>query len=202
MTILSHNQKIAKELNIPERQVTATAELLDAGNTLPFVARYRKEVTGGLDEEQIRTIQSQLELLRSLDERRTAIIASIEEQGKMTPELLATLNAAETKTALEDLYQPYKPKRRTRASMARERGLQPLADQILFQVRTKLAPEEVAAEFVSAEVPTVADALAGARDIVAELISDNPEVRRITREKALEWGSVSAGKIDDAEDER
>ena len=90
MTILSHNQKIAKELNIPERQVTATAELLDAGNTLPFVARYRKEVTGGLDEEQIRTIQSQLELLRSLDERRTAIIASIEEQGKMTPELLAT----------------------------------------------------------------------------------------------------------------
>ncbi|MCB0089778.1 MAG: RNA-binding transcriptional accessory protein, partial [Caldilineaceae bacterium] len=100
MTILSHNQKIAKELNIPERQVTATAELLDAGNTLPFVARYRKEVTGGLDEEQIRTIQSQLELLRSLDERRTAIIASIEEQGKMTPELLATLNAAETKTAL------------------------------------------------------------------------------------------------------
>ncbi|MEZ4657973.1 MAG: Tex family protein [Caldilineaceae bacterium] len=202
MTILSHNQKIAKELNIPERQVAATAELLDAGNTLPFVARYRKEVTGGLDEEQIRTIQSQLEALRSLDERRAAIVASIEEQGKMTPELLATLNAAETKTALEDLYQPYKPKRRTRASMARERGLQPLADQILFQVRTNLKPEEVAAEFISDEVPTVEDALAGARDIVAELISDNPEVRRMTREKALEWGGVTAGKIDDAEDER
>lgn len=197
-----HAQKIAKELNIPETKVTATAELLDAGNTLPFIARYRKEMTGGLDEEQIRNISGLMEALRSLDERRDAIVASIEEQGKMTPELRASLLAAETKTELEDLYQPYKPKRRTRASMARERGLQPLADQILFQVRGRAEPAQVALEFMGDEVPSPEDALAGARDIVAEAISDNPQVRRTTREKALEWGKTRSEKVADAEDER
>ena len=137
---MSHAQTIATQLGIPLAKVSATIDLLDAGNTLPFIARYRKEATGGLDEEEIRGIQSLIEFHRTLDERRTAIIESIEEQDKMTPELQMALLAAETKTALEDLYQPYKRKRRTRASMARDRGLQPLADQILFQVRTDQRP--------------------------------------------------------------
>ena len=199
---MTHIEQISTQLNIPQKQVAATVELLDDGNTLPFVARYRKEATGGLDEEQIRNIQALLESLRSLDERRETIIAAIEEQEQMTPELHAALLAAETKTALEDLYQPYKKKRKTRASMARERGLQPLADQILTQANVDQPPERIAKTFVTDEVPTVDDALAGARDIVAETISDNPEVRRRTREKALEWGKVGTSKIESAEDER
>ncbi|MEM7131860.1 MAG: Tex family protein [Chloroflexota bacterium] len=202
-----HIQKIAKELStsqqpVSQHQVAATVELLDEGNTLPFIARYRKEATGGLDEEQLRALIALLESLRSLDDRRDSILASVEEQGKMTAELQASLMAAETKTELEDLYQPYKPKRRTRASMARDRGLQPLADQILFQVRGTETPEQFAAAFLNDEVPTPDDALAGARDIVAETVSDNPEVRRMTREKALKWGQFQAQKIDDAEDEK
>jgi len=198
----THTEKISNQLGISTPQVTATIDLLDSGNTLPFIARYRKEATGGLDEEQIRALSALLESLRTLDERRETIIASIEEQEKMTPDLHAALLAAETRTELEDLYQPYKPKRRTRASMARERGLQPLADQILFQVRGEIDPQTVALEFTGDEVPTADDALAGARDIVAETISDHPDVRRVTREKALEWGTLQVGKIEDAEDER
>lgn len=193
---------ISTQLNIRANQVAATIALLDDGNTIPFIARYRKEATGGLDEEQLRAIQSQIDFLRKLDERRETILASIEEQGKLTEELRAELEAATTLTALEDLYQPYKPKRRTRAMIAREKGLEPLANQMLAQLRGNGDPATLAAAFLNEQVESVEEALAGARDIVAETISDNPEVRRVTREKALKFATARAGKIDDAVDER
>ena len=144
---------IARELGVRERQVENTAALLDEGNTVPFIARYRKEVTGSLDEEQIRNIADLLEKLRALDERRETILKSIEEQGKLTEELKAQILAAETRTELEDLYQPYKPKRKTRASVARERGLQPLADLILAQENPKVSLAELAVPYLSEQVP-------------------------------------------------
>jgi len=195
-------EKIAKQLKISSHQVAATIELLDDGNTIPFVARYRKEATGGLDEEELRAIQSQIELLRKVDERRETILGSIEEQGKLTDELRAEIVAAETVTALEDLYQPYKPKRRTRAMIAREKGLEPLAEQILAQARGDTNCETMAISFLNEQVESVEDALAGARDIVAEAMSDHPDVRRVTREKALKFASARSGKIEDAVDER
>jgi uncharacterized protein len=198
----THAHQIATQLNIHPEQVVATIELLDAGNTLPFIARYRKEVTGGLDEEQLRQLSALLATLRALDERRQTIIASIEEQGKLTPELHQQLLAAGTRTELEDLYQPYKPKRRTRASVARDKGLQGLADLILQQVRTTQTVAQLARPFLTPDVPTVDDALAGARDIVAETISDQPEVRRLTRDEALQWGVIRCEKIEEAEDPR
>jgi len=196
---VKYAERIASTLNVRPAQVSAAVDLLDAGNTLPFVARYRKEATGGLDEDQLRTVSDMLGSLRALDERREAILASIEEQGRLTPELRAQLLAAETRTALEDLYLPYKPKRRTRASIARERGLEPLARLILDQSRTLLSS---AARFVSKDVPTAEDALAGARDIVAETVADDPAVRRRTRERAFQWGALRAEKIASAEDSR
>ncbi len=194
--------KISTQLNIPFDRVAATVELLDAGNTLPFIARYRKEVTGGLDEEQIRQISEGVVRLRALDERRRAVLKSIEEQGKLTPELAAQLEAASSMTALEDLYQPYKPKRRTRASLAREKGLQPLADLILEQARKTQSLEELARPFLNENVITIEEAWAGASDIVAEAISDHADVRRITREKALQWGTLRSEKIEGADDPR
>lgn len=199
---ITYAQRIATQLNLRPTQVAATIDLLDEGNTLPFIARYRKERTGLLDEEQLRQISALVESLRTLDERRQAIIASIEEQGKLTPELHQQLLAADTRTALEDLYQPYKPKRRTRASIAREKGLQGLADHILQQSRVAQSIEQLTQPFLTAEVPTGDEALAGARDIVAETISDHPDVRRLTREKALRWGALHCEKIDKAEDPR
>jgi len=199
---MNHAQQIAKDLNLRQEQVTATIELLDGDNTLPFIARYRKEITGGLDEEQLRQLSALLTRLRALDERRQTVIATIEAQGKLTPELYQQLLAAETRTELEDLYQPYKPKRRTRASIARERGLEGLADLILRQERTTQTLAEIAAPFLTDDVPTVEDALAGARDIVAETISDHSEVRRTTREKALKWGLLRCNKTGKADDPR
>jgi uncharacterized protein len=193
---------IARQLNLRTRQVTATVELLDEGNTLPFIARYRKEATGELDEAQLRDLSALLSQLRALDERRETILASIEDQGKLTPELRRQLMAAETRTELEDLYQPYKPKRRTRASVARERGLEGLADLIRQQVHTDQTPEQLATPFLSDEVPTAEEALAGARDIVAETISDHPEVRQQVRRKALQWATLHAERVPDAEDPR
>ncbi|HNR47441.1 MAG TPA: Tex-like N-terminal domain-containing protein, partial [Anaerolineaceae bacterium] len=131
----TYETKIATLLNVRPGQVAATVELLDAGNTIPFIARYRKEATGSLDEEQLRSVQTEIERLRTLDERRAAILTSIEEQGKLTDDLRQQIEAAENITTLEDLYLPYKPKRRTRASVAREQGLQGLADLILQQPR-------------------------------------------------------------------
>ena len=198
----NYTQRITTQLNLRPEQVTATIELLDAGNTLPFIARYRKEMTGGLDEEQLRQLGTLLARLRALDKRRQTIVASIEAQGKLTPELHQQLLTADTRTTLEDLYQPYKPKRRTRASVAREKGLQGLADLILRQARTRQTVAQIGAPFLTPDVPTVEVALAGARDIVAETISDHPEVRRITREKAIQWGMLRSEKTEKGEDPR
>ncbi|HEY74378.1 MAG: RNA-binding transcriptional accessory protein [Anaerolineaceae bacterium 4572_32.2] len=198
----SHTRQIAAQLNLRPEQVAATVELLDAGNTLPFIARYRKEVTGGLDEEQIRQLSALLTKLRKLDERRQTVIATIEGQGQLTPELRQQLLAADTLATLEDLYRPYKPRRRTRASVAREKGLQGLADLILEQVKTEQSLAEIAALFLSNKAPTVEEALAGARDIVAETISDHAEVRSAVREKAFRWGALCTEKIKKADDQR
>src|SRR5258708_29484536 len=196
----TYDQKIASQLGLRPAQGAATIDLLDSGNTLPFIARYRKEMTGSLDEDQIRSLTELLERFRALDERRDSILSSIEEQGKLTPELHQQIETAETMTALEDLYQPYKPKRRTRASIARDKGLAPLADLILQQVRTNKPPHELAASFKNDQVADEEEALAGARDIVAETISDNAEVRGQVRERALKYGLLQSGKIEDAED--
>jgi uncharacterized protein len=196
----NHSQKIAEQLKLRTEQVTAAIELLDAGNTLPFVARYRKEATGSLDEDQIRRLLDMVTKMRALDERRETILNSIDEQGRLTPQLRQQIEAAETVTALEDLYQPYKPKRRTRASAAREKGLQGLADLILSQQATGQNLEALAKQFLNDDVPTIADALAGARDIAAEVVSDDPQVRGEVRDKALRWGLNQSTKIEGAED--
>ncbi|MGD0004204.1 MAG: Tex family protein [Anaerolineaceae bacterium] len=193
---------IANTLNLKPGQVKAAIALFDSGNKVPFIARYRKEMTGTLDEEQLRQVQGETERLRSLDERRKAVLASVSEQGKLTPELENKLNTAENMTVLEDLYAPYKPKRRTRASIAREKGLQGLADFILKQPRITLSSEKVAQGYLNAQVTTVEDALAGARDIVAETISDHADVRRITRERALRFASLKVEKSPKGEDEK
>lgn len=195
-------KSIAASLSLTPAHVQAVIELLDGGATIPFIARYRKEVTGTMDEEQLRSLQTLLEKGRALEERRTAVISSVEEQGKMTPELLEKLTTADTLTALEDLYAPYKPKRRTRASIAREKGLQGLADFILTQARTPGDAQKTAAGFLNEQVTSVVDALAGARDIVAETISDHAEVRASTRRKAMQSGVLTSEKIEDAKDEK
>ena len=199
---MDYVKNITRQLQIRADQAVASIELLEAGNTIPFIARYRKEATQNLDEEQLRQISELLEKLRSLDERRQTVLKTIEEQGKLTPDLYAQIEAAQTLTALEDLYQPYKPKRRTRASIARERGLQPLADSILRQAHTMQSLEQLALPYLNDEVSSVEEAWSGARDIVAEVISDHPEVRRLTREKAMQWGLLRSQKVDIAVDEK
>ncbi len=199
---MQHAQQIATLLSVRARQVEDTIELLDSGNTVPFIARYRKEKTGSLDEEQIREIEAQIERLRAMDERRETILTTIEEQGKLTPELKQKILAADSLTALEDLYLPYKPKRRTRAGIAREKGLQGLADLILQQPLGRQTPEEAAKAFLNENVATVEEALEGARDIVAEAVSDHAEVRRLTRERAMQWSVLRSEKIEGAKDER
>ena len=176
---------IASELSIRPQQIASVITLLDDGNTIPFIARYRKEATGSLEDELLRQVETRLTYLRSLVKRQEEIIARIEEQGKLTDELRAAIENASKLQTLEDLYRPYKQKKRTRASVARERGLEGLANAMLLQRETKGSPEEAAAPYVNAEkeVPTVTDALAGARDILAETIMDEAELRRLMREK-------------------
>ena len=188
---------LAQELTLTVRQVASTLELFAEGNTLPFVARYRKEATGGLDETQLRSIQERSEYLRELGERRAAIRKSIDEQGKLTSELGTKLDAVTTKQALEDLYLPFKPKRRTRAIIARERGLEPLADLIWNDAIDDKAAVARATEFVSAEreVPTADDALAGARDILSERIAEDAELRGWVRDLTRRKGSVTARAV-------
>ncbi|HSB02864.1 MAG TPA: Tex family protein [Anaerolineales bacterium] len=198
---MTHAEQIASQLHVKPSQVTAVINLLDEGNTVPFIARYRKEMTGSLDDEQIRIIADELVRLRALDERRASILASIEEQGKLTSELRASIEAAVTMTALEDLYAPYKKKRRTRAMVARERGLEPLAELIIAQPITG-SPEQAAEKFLNDQVASVSEALQGARDIVAEWISDNANVRTAVREKALKFAKLRVEKIKDAVDEK
>jgi uncharacterized protein len=198
---MSHAEQIASLVKVKASQVTAVINLLDEDNTVPFIARYRKEMTGSLDDEQIRIIADELVRLRALDVRRASILASIEEQGKLTEELRASINAALTMTALEDLYAPYKKKRRTRAMLAREKGLEPLAELILSQ-STDGSLEELAKQFLNDQVRNISEALQGARDIVAETISDNANVRATVREKALKFARVRVEKIKDAVDEK
>jgi len=178
---MTYAEKLAKIIDIRPHQVQAVIEMLDEGNTIPFIARYRKERTDSLDEEQLRKIESGLERLRAMDERRVTILKTIEEQGKLTEELSAKIQAAQTLAELEDLYLPYKPKRRTRAMIARERGLEKLADWILQQPLTKTSLNEIARPFLNDSVPTLDEAWQGARDIVAEMISDHSEIRTKTR---------------------
>ena len=174
---------LAKELNIKPHQAEAALQLLDDGNTVPFIARYRKEATGSLDEEQIRNLEARAQYLRNLDERREEILNSIREQEKLTPELEQQIMAAEKMQVLEDLYLPYRPKKRTRAQIAREKGLEPLASYIVLQADTPKSLAELAAPFINAEkgVETESDAWKGAQDIVAETISDRADVRALIR---------------------
>ncbi len=186
-------QTIAKELKLKPSQVENTVKLLDDGNTIPFIARYRKEVTGELDENQIRDIEERLTYLRNLEERKQEVIRLIDEQGKLTPELTQAINGAVKLQEVEDLYRPYKQKRKTRASVAREKGLQPLADAILAQEQPfELAVE--AAKYRNAEmgIETIEEALAGARDIVAEVIADDAGVRQSVRKLTFDEGYVAS----------
>lgn len=199
---MKFNKIIATENNLTPKSVTAVIELLDDGNTIPFIARYRKEATGGLDEVQLRKIETELNRLRSLEERRETILKAVRSQEKLTAELEKEIKAAGTKTELEDLYQPYKKKRKTRASKARGLGLEELAEMILRQDPNSPEPDQAAAEFLSSNVPSVDQALQGARDIAAELISDHPAVRRETRKRALRSSRVSTRKKKGAEDPR
>ena len=189
--------RLVEELSITPRQITAVARLLAEGNTIPFIARYRKEVHGDLDEVQISKIQERLNYHRELEDRRSTILKSIDEQGKLTPELKEKIQSCMTKTVLEDLYLPYKPKRRTRAMIAREKGLESLALFILEQsIDSK--PEENADAYVNAElgVPDVTAALAGARDIVAEMVSENADVRGLVRQTFATDGVVVSEVVD------
>ncbi|MFL5385657.1 MAG: Tex family protein [Longimicrobiaceae bacterium] len=191
---MKYAEIIAAELGLRAAQVRAAIELLGEGNTIPFVARYRKEATGELDEVQLRDVRDRHEYLAELDERRAAILRSIDEQGKLTPELKASIERAETKQALEDLYLPYKPKRRTRATIAAEKGLLPLAG-LLQEGRTSDAElREAAAGFVDAEkgVASADEALAGARDIVAERVADDAQTRAYVREQLWAKGVMES----------
>ncbi|GAB4341241.1 MAG: Tex family protein [Calditrichia bacterium] len=190
---------IAEELNLKMFQVANTIELLDSGNTVPFIARYRKEATGKLDEEQIRAVEERIKYLRMLEDRKNTILKSIDEQGKLTPELEAKIKATLKLQELEDLYLPYRPKKRTRATIAREKGLEPLAEMILAQETVQGTPEELASAFIDEEkgVKTVEEALAGARDIVAETVSDDAEVRKQVREFTRQHGLLESYAKDD-----
>ena len=181
MTII---EQLARELNRPAEHIENVVRLLDEGTTIPFIARYRKELHGSMDDTALRTLEERLAYLRNLTERKESVKASIAEQEKLTDELAAAIDAAQTLAEVEDLYRPYKPKRRTRATVAKEKGLELLAALLFAQERDCPRPEEAAADYLSAEkgVETVADALQGANDIVAEWISDDAAIRRSLRE--------------------
>ncbi|WP_207426288.1 Tex family protein [Pedobacter sp. SYSU D00535] len=196
-----HFRKIAGELSLSEKQVSTTVGLLDEGATVPFISRYRKELTGSLDEVQVAAIRDRIEQLRELDKRREAILKSLIELGKLSPELEKLVREAETMTSLEDIYLPYRPKRKTRASAAREKGLQPLADLLLEQ--GSFDPVLEAKRYLSEEkgVKSEEDALAGARDIIAEHINENAEARGQMRELFIEKGSFTSKVIEGKEEE-
>ncbi len=189
MTII---EQLARELNRPTEHIENVVRLLDEGNTIPFIARYRKELHGSMDDTALRTLEDRLAYLRNLTERKESVKASIAEQEKLTDELAAAIDAAQTLAEVEDLYRPYKPKRRTRATVAKEKGLEPLAALLFAQERDCPRPEEAAADYLSAEkgVETVADALQGANDIVAEWISDDAAIRRSLRELLEKRGTL------------
>lgn len=193
--------KLTEELGIKRHQTEAAVKLIDEGNTIPFIARYRKEATGALDDEVLRSLFERLNYLRNLEERKETVLASIEEQGKLTEELKAQILAAETMVLVEDLYRPYKPKRRTRATIAKERGLEPLANLITLQMLKTPLMEE-AAKFIDPEkgVETAEDAVAGAKDIIAEAVSDEADYRTYIRDLTVKKGRmISTAKDAEAE---
>lgn len=190
---------IAKELGVKPGQVESAVTLLDEGNTVPFIARYRKEVTGELQDEQLRTIEERIKYLRNLEARRQEIINAITEQEKMTDELMASLMKAVKLQELEDLYLPYRPKKRTRAMIARERGLEPLADMILNDTVTSGNPLDITKEYISEDVPTPEDAIQGASDIVAEIVSDSADFRATLRKRMWKEGFIQAELVEDNE---
>ena len=182
---------IAEELQVKVWQVDAAIKLIDEGNTIPFIARYRKPVTGELNDEQLRNLDERLKYLRNLEEKKETVIASITEQGKMTDELKEKIDKADTIMAVDDIYRPYRPKRKTRATEAKAKGLEPLANIFLLQKGTK-SPEDVAKEYIDKEkgVETVEDAIAGAKDIIAEVVSDNAEFRNGIRHTVMKHGMI------------
>lgn len=195
------NQKITEELGVKKWQVEAAVKLIDEGNTIPFIARYRKEATGTLDDEQLRKLHERLMYLRNLEEKKGQVLSSIEEQGKLTDELKSQILAAETLVVVEDLYRPYRPKRRTRATIAKEKGLEPLAAMITLQ-KINSPLEEIAEPYINEEkeVHTVQEAIAGARDIIAEGISDEANYRMWIRKATMQKGRmVSSAKDEKAE---
>ena len=195
------NQKLTQELDVKLWQVEAAVKLIDEGNTIPFISRYRKEATGSLNDEQLRKLHERLMYLRNLEEKKEQVLSSIEEQGKLTEELKSQILAAETLVVVEDLYRPYRPKRRTRATIAKEKGLEPLAALITLQ-QTKEPLEETAKAYLSEEkeVRTVEEAIAGAQDIIAESISDEADYRSWIRNTTARKGKViSAAKDPEAE---
>ena len=193
------NQKITEELGVKLWQVEATVKLIDEGNTIPFIARYRKEATGTLDDEQLRKLYERLVYLRNLEEKKEQVLASIEEQGKLTEELKKQILEAQTQVVVEDLYRPYRPKRRTRATIAKEKGLEPLSTLIMLQ-KTKESLEEIAKQYINEEkgVANVQEALEGARDIIAENISDEADYRSWIRKQTMQKGHI----ISSAKDEK
>jgi len=199
--ILNKHKQIADELSLTEKQVSLTINLLEEGGTVPFIARYRKEMTGSLDEVQVAAIRDRIQQLIELDKRREAILKSMKEMEKLSPELEKQINEAESLTRLEDIYLPYKPKRKTKASLAREKGLQGLADLILEQNRIDLHSE--ASKFIDEEkgVSDAEQALAGARDIIAEYIAEQPELRARMRDLFLNKGNFHSKLIKGKEEE-
>ena len=193
-------QVITRELNVEKWQVEAAVRLIDEGCTIPFISRYRKEATGTLNDEQLRNLNERLTYLRNLEDKKAQVLGSIEEQGKLTPELKKQIEAAQTLVVVEDLYRPYRPKRRTRAIIAKEKGLGPLADIILLQM-TKKPLEEEAKAFLSEEkeVKTTADAINGAKDIIAEHISDEADYRIYIRKKTMDKGTICSTARDEKE---
>ncbi len=187
-------QKLSEEFNLKVERVEATVALIDEGNTIPFIARYRKEVTGSLDDQVLRELSERLVYLRNLSEMKEKVAASITEQGAMTDEIAAALENAQTVTEVDDIYRPYRPKRKTRASVAKAKGLQPLADKIYEQENNCIAPIEMAKEFINEElgVASAEEALQGAMDIIAELISDDAEIRKRLRYVCYMNGSLKA----------
>ena len=186
-------QVITQELGVEKWQVEAAVKLIDEGCTIPFISRYRKEATGSLNDEQLRTLHERLLYLRNLEDKKNQVLTSIEEQGKLTPELKKQILDAKTLVVVEDLYRPYRPKRRTRATIAKEKGLEPLANIIMLQMTNKSIEEEAEA-FVSEEkeVASVAEAIAGAKDIIAEHISDEADYRIHIRDLTAKKGTISS----------
>ena len=192
------NKVLAEELNVREEQVDAAVKLIDEGNTIPFIARYRKEMTGSLNDEVLRALSERLTYLRNLQDRKKQVLSSIEDQGKLTEELKASIQAAQTLVVVEDLYRPYRPKRRTRATIAKEKGLEPLAQAILAQ-EAKEPLEKLAEPYLSEEkeVTTVQEALAGACDILAEMISDEADYRMEIRKRTMKKGQIVSSARDE-----